>query len=785
VDQAGIWRLWPGRLKLEGFYGSEFEPQNPWGFVFTEWGEPIVLAGNNSSPIYPVPGLTSRHRAAAPTLIWKNGRGRKVSGGDIVGTRHFPDSWQGAAILGGYINNAVWAVKISDDGSGFSFEDLPPLIVTTNKSFRPVDVKFGPDGALYICDWYNPIIGHYQASFRHPDRDKAHGRIWRVTAKGRALTQAPRLADASIAELLNQLKSPDRWTRRFAKRVLADRPKEDVANGLKSWLVQPGHSDHDLVEALGVYQSHELVASELVAQLCRATNAGARAYAAGVIGSWADRLPEPLSLLRALVADENPRVRLQAVVACTYVPKAEAMEVALGAADLPTDKFLDYALNQAVFALKPYWLEPFKAGRLHLDNKAPRLSLLVRADATPDTLQAVRELAKSDQTDNGTRETYLRILTENGDGSDVSMILALQNRELQSRLLPAVATAAQVRKLRPAGDAVEQLQPLLGSSDPAIRAGALELVGLWKLNALKPSVVSALGAGQEAVIRRAAVRAIAALPGDTDRATISQLTKDGDQSVHAAAITALCGLSITDAARAASASLLKATDESAIQEIYSAFIQRQGGAAALSSALAQSAPSKHAAEIGLRLMNSAGRRDDQLARVLTQIAGLNTSRIQTSPAEMSALVSDVRTQGDPRRGAEIVRRPELGCMTCHSINGQGGKLGPDMSALGTAQPIDFIIGAILEPQKEIKEGFISISVTTKEGEEYQGYEVRETAEELVLRDVLQNREVRLRRDSIKERKLSGSVMPEGLTDTLSRTEFRDMIRYLSELGRPQ
>jgi putative heme-binding domain-containing protein len=152
---------------------------------------------------------------------------------------------------------------------------------------------------------------------------------------------------------------------------------------------------------------------------------------------------------------------------------------------------------------------------------------------------------------------------------------------------------------------------------------------------------------------------------------------------------------------------------------------------------------------------------------------------------MSALVSDVRTQGDPRRGAEIVRRPELGCMTCHSINGQGGKLGPDMSALGTAQPIDFIIGAILEPQKEIKEGFISISVTTKEGEEYQGYEVRETAEELVLRDVLQNREVRLRRDSIKERKLSGSVMPEGLTDTLSRTEFRDMIRYLSELGRPQ
>ena len=66
LEQAGIWRLWPRRLKLEGFYGSEHEPQNPWGFVFTDWGEPIVLAGNNSSTIYPVPGLIVNHRDDPP-----------------------------------------------------------------------------------------------------------------------------------------------------------------------------------------------------------------------------------------------------------------------------------------------------------------------------------------------------------------------------------------------------------------------------------------------------------------------------------------------------------------------------------------------------------------------------------------------------------------------------------------------------------------------------------------------------------------------------------------------
>src|SRR5213593_1983219 len=78
LEQAGIWRLWPRRLKLEGFYGSEHEPQNPWGFVFTDWAEPIVLAGNNSSAIYPVPGLVLNHRHDPPALIWKNGNGRKV-----------------------------------------------------------------------------------------------------------------------------------------------------------------------------------------------------------------------------------------------------------------------------------------------------------------------------------------------------------------------------------------------------------------------------------------------------------------------------------------------------------------------------------------------------------------------------------------------------------------------------------------------------------------------------------------------------------------------------------
>src|SRR5207249_3640858 len=161
------------------------------------------------------------------------------------------------------------------------------------------------------------------------------------------------------------------------------------------------------------------------------------------------------------------------------------------------------------------------------------------------------------------------------------------------------------------------------------------------------------------------------------------------------------------------------------------------------------------------------------------------SEVKTvTSAEIAAFAVEVRAHGDARRGAEIFRRADLGCTACHTVNGQGGNVGPDLSALGTAQPVEFIVGAILDPQKEVKEGYMSLSVLTKDGEEYQGRQIRETGDELVLRDVLQNKEVRLRRDTIKEKKQTGSVMPDGLADTLTPAEFRDLVRFLSDLGTP-
>ncbi|PYL00745.1 MAG: hypothetical protein DME19_04025, partial [Verrucomicrobia bacterium] len=295
----------------------------------------------------------------------------------------------------------------------------------------------------------------------------------------------------------------------------------------------------------------------------------------------------------------------------------------------------------------------------------------------------------------------------------------------------------------------------------------------------------ALDGGADEKDRHAAIEALGSFGGDASRKILSRLAGDRAPSVQSAAIAALCVLDLNAAAQFAGESLSRSRDEAQLNQVFSAFLQRQDGAAALARALAAKPPPKRAAEAGLRLMNAGGRRDPQLARVLTEAAGFSSQGIKMTSAEIASFAAEVRSSGDARRGAEIFCRAELGCTACHSVGGQGGNIGPDLNALGTAQPVDFIIGAILDPQKEVKEGYVSVSVVMKNGEEYQGYQVRETGEELVLRDVLQNKEVRLRRDAIKEKRQNGSVMPGGLADTLTRTEFRDLVRFLSELGKPR
>src|SRR5262249_37676201 len=139
--------------------------------------------------------------------------------------------------------------------------------------------------------------------------------------------------------------------------------------------------------------------------------------------------------------------------------------------------------------------------------------------------------------------------------------------------------------------------------------------------------------------------------------------------------------------------------------------------------------------------------------------------------------------GDPARGEAVFRRPELGCLQCHAIAGAGGKVGPDLATVGASAPLDYLLESVLLPAKIIKDGYTCLHLVTRNGRAVSGILLRESPREVVLRDPTHD-EMVIPTADIEERSTGGSLMPDGLDQTLTDAELADLIRFLAELGKP-
>lgn len=362
LSDAGIWRYEPRTEKFDVFISFKFA--NPWGHVFDRWGQNFVSdasPGNNyfATPIsgrviYPDKhpgGRLARNEPQYPTFILK--RVRPSSGCEIVSSRHFPPEAQGNFLVNNVIGfRGVLQHRVSERGSGFVGVEIEPLLTCDDGNFRPVDLQFGPDGALYICDWHNALIGHLQHNLRDPNRDHTHGRIWRVVYRGRPLLKPPRIAGASVPELLELLKEPEDRTRYRARRELFDRDTAEVLTALEAWIEELDPQDpqyeHHLLEALWLHQAHNVVNEALLKRVLTSPEPRARAAATRVLSFWLDRLPDALELLEDAVRDEHPRVRLEAVRACSFLDTPDGIEIALEVLNRPMDYYLEYTLNETL-----------------------------------------------------------------------------------------------------------------------------------------------------------------------------------------------------------------------------------------------------------------------------------------------------------------------------------------------------------------------------------------------------------------------------------------------------
>ena len=362
VKDAGVFRYEPRQEKLDVFVSYQFN--NPWGHVFDYWGQNFVADASDGANYFGTAfsGHVSYARKHAKMERFIEKRFRPTAGCEIVSSRHFPDDLQGHLLLNNCIGEqGVYQHTLEESGSGFVAREIEPILRSKDRNFRPVDLQFGPDGALYVCDWQNAIVGHMQHSIRDPNRDHSHGRIWRITYPDRPLVQAEKIDGQPITELVKLLASYEDRTRYRVRRELRKHPSDDVVAAVQAWIRQLDTQDsafvHHQLEALWVHQHHNRVNRALLEQVLTSSDPRARAAATRVVCYWREQLDNPLKLLAKSASDVHPRVRLEAIRACSFFAAEDAVqaaEVTLSSLDHPTDYYLDYTLKETMDTLDPY-----------------------------------------------------------------------------------------------------------------------------------------------------------------------------------------------------------------------------------------------------------------------------------------------------------------------------------------------------------------------------------------------------------------------------------------------
>ena len=174
-----------------------------------------------------------------------------------------------------------YRVQMKPQGSGTWGESLPDLFYSEDPNFRPTAINVGPDGAIYFADWHNPIIGHLQHHIRDPNRDHAHGRVFRITYEGRPLLKPKEIDGQPVAALLELLKEPENQVREWAKVELGKRDSAEVIAALDQWAAALDKNDpayeHHMTEALWVHQWHNVVDLDLLSRMLRSSEPNARA----------------------------------------------------------------------------------------------------------------------------------------------------------------------------------------------------------------------------------------------------------------------------------------------------------------------------------------------------------------------------------------------------------------------------------------------------------------------------------------------------------------------------
>ena len=773
---GGIWHFRPETQRAEILSKGLI---NPGGFVFDDYGQTFATDGAGGQGInYIFPrSVYPASPGAKRAMTGLNPGQPKLCGLEILSGSHVPEAMRGVMIAPDFRGHRINSYKLAPNGSTYTSTQIADFLSSSHRAFRPIDVKMGPDGAVYIADWYNPIIQHGEVDFRDERRDHTRGRIWRVTFKDQPAIAKIDFSKAKVEGIFAGLLSKERIQRDLARSELRNRNKAEVLPLMKSW--SDGlKDDFSLLQAMWAYQSLNAINHEIVKKLASSSDARYRAAALRFIYNTYEEVEGAETIVSKAIDDENAQVRLWAISCLAQKPSTQSVTTALRALDHPVDEPIDFALWSIVREHEAHWVPEFEAGKDVFGGKFPHILFAMKALGKPISLSSIYKELDGGKLDANQKSQAIELISQVGSAKDLDRLIdmAVSNPSALDHLI----TATNIRKLKPASGQ-EKILPLLDTDQLEIYTKAAQLAGLWKLTSAREKLVQALNNSPQK--RTAAAEGLRLFGGAEAVTLFESMSRDSkDDAVRAIAVTELAILA-PDKAAAAAVELLIKDDGTDRLGLFSLFLKNPKASTSLAIALSGKSLPYNVASFGLQRAETSGRPPKDLMDALKAAGKLKPMTQQLSEKDMAALVERVNTQGDPHRGEAIYRRAALACMSCHAIGGLGSPIGPDLVSIGASAPVDYLVTSLLNPTDKIKEGYHTTSVIEKNGNAHTGGLVREGKDEVVLRDN-SGKEIIIARADIKEVKISPvSMMPSGLTASLREDEFVDLVRFLSELGK--
>lgn len=319
---------------------------NPHGHVIDQWGYHFVNDGTSGTGSYMNIGKGNGNKQ------WFKKRVRPVAATGLISGSHFPDNMQGNFLICNCIGVlGVLQHEVQYNGADITATEVDPILLADDPNFRPTDVEIGGDGALYVSDWSNALIGHMQHNMRDPNRDAEHGRVFRVTAKGRPLVKAPKLKGRPIAEVCQVFLTPENSARYRARLELSGRDREDIIKEVEQFAAGLDHQDpvqaQALLECLWVFEEQRIPNLPLLTRVFKAEEPRVRAAAVRTLGNWGSAAGQWNELLNTAAADQSALVRAEAVKAAVAFDGPDAATAVFTAAMMPTDPELEVVLKYA------------------------------------------------------------------------------------------------------------------------------------------------------------------------------------------------------------------------------------------------------------------------------------------------------------------------------------------------------------------------------------------------------------------------------------------------------